>query len=366
MPLDVAAEKLGISADRLRAYEDPASNLRPTIKQLRDFAKLYRKPTAFFYLVELPEKPPVPHDYRLVPGVTGRPTHEALDAVLEARQRRLDAIELSELLAERIPDFRVRVAGDRPAAQVLGQQIRAALGVTIEEQRNWRGDYYRALRGWSDAAEQAGVLVFQFSRVDTGHGLGFSLPERPLPLVSLNGGDQWPQRKIFTLMHELAHIALDAPGVCSPGRVPTERQDGDARTEKYCNGVAAEILMPRAVFLTEPSIQRAGRDHDWTDQELDELRRAYAVSYESILLRLVDLRRASFEFYRHWKRTHPLPESGGGFLSWPIRYVRDNGRRFTSLVMDAYASELVTSPEASRLLGSIKLEHFPAMRARLS
>lgn len=367
MLLEVAAEKSGIDVERLRAYEDPDSKSRPTVGQLRKLAELYRKPTAFFYLDELPEMPDVPHDYRLMPGVTGRPTHEALDAVLQARQRRLDAIELSELLREQVPEFPVRVTDARSDPETLGRQIRDALGVGIDEQYAWRGDFYRALRGWSDAAEQSGILVFQFSRVDIDHGLGFSLPERPLPVVALNGSDRWPQRKIFTLMHELAHVAFGAAAVCSPDEVPRERQDQDARVENYCNAVAAEALIPREIFLQDPLVRRAGRGREWDDAELNELRRRFAVSYEVVLLRLLALGRTTHQFYFQWKERHELPEQGGGtgYLSWPVRYIRDNGRKFTSMVLEAYANELVTGPQASRLLGNIKLQHFPAMRDRL-
>lgn len=364
MPIEVAAKYAGISSGKLEAFEDPESDERPTITQLRKLARLYKKPTAFFYLDELPQKPSFPHDYRLSPAVTGKPTYETLDAVIEVGQRRLDAIDLSDRLGVSPPQFPVTVGTQRPESQDLGREIRSVLGIQMEQQRSWRGDYYKALRAWSDAVEQSGVLVCQFSRVDTEFGYGFSLPDRPYPVVAINGGDKWPQRKIFTMMHELAHVALDVPGVCDPFHLPLERHDRDARIERYCNEVASEVLMSADAVIAEPIVRRSGGSWGFTD--LDELRRIYSVSFSAMAVRLVQLGLMTQDTYDQFEYDDIIVEKGsGGYLSWPIRYVRDNGRRFTSLVLDAYASELVTSADASRLLGSIKLDHLPAMRNTL-
>ena len=365
MPIDVAAAKADLTPERLQAFEDPASGVRPTVAQLRRLARLYRKPTAFFYLEELPPQPTIPHDYRLAPEAEDWPNHETLDAVNTASQRRLDAIELSAVLGFGSPDFPVDVANRaRPPAETLGAQLRAALGITMEAQRAWRGDYYKALRAWSDAAERAGALVFQYSNVDTAYGLGFSLPSRPLPVVALNGGDPWPQRKIFTLLHELAHIALGRPAVCSPREVPAAARGDDAQIERYCNEAAAAALMPREAILGNPLVQREPRD-DWNEEDLNQVRRNFSVSHEALLVRLIDLGQMAPAVYAKWRAINPVPAPSRGFLKWPVRYVRDNGRKFTSMVLTAYASELLTGPEASRLLGNVKLRHLQAMRSQL-
>ena len=55
MPLEVASSKIGVKVERLQAFE--AGTVLPTVNQLRKIGRVYKKPAAFFYQSNLPEKP---------------------------------------------------------------------------------------------------------------------------------------------------------------------------------------------------------------------------------------------------------------------------------------------------------------------
>jgi len=352
MPLEIAAKKIGVSTNKLKAFE--AGEASPTIRQLLNIGRVYRKPTAFFYLLNLPEKPERLHDYRRLPDITAPPSPELMDAILRAKERRFDAIELNLMLDREIPVFELSAHPEMQPSG-LAANIRRILDISVMQQQSWR-EPYTALRSWITAAESIGILVFQFSGVELDDARGFSIAEHPLPVVAINGKD-WPRPKIFTLIHEIAHIALGASGICD-----LHVADDKGRSiEIFCNEVAGEMLIPNANLHAEPLVRRH-RSAYWNDEELQELSERYSVSYEVVLRRLLSLGYTTIDFYQTKRRDFiaasiAARERARGFLPPSRRILRDNGRAFTSLVRQAHSADLITDLDVSRLLGGVKLQH---------
>jgi Zn-dependent peptidase ImmA (M78 family) len=361
IPRHVAAQKLGVTERRLEEFE--SGQVLPTIRQLRTIAKLYRRPTAFFYLRTPPPKPEQIKDFRALPGHYSQELPEVLDAVDAAQQKRLTAIELARMLAYDIAEFDLAASLD-DAPRLIASNLRDRLGVRVSVQRTWR-DAYQVLRGWIDAAERVGILVTQFSRVEVSAARGFSLVDRPFPLVAINGKDS-PRAKVFTLFHELGHIVLRVSGLCdlheTNGRVDV--------IEPFCNRVAAEALVPSDDLLEDPLVTQH-HNVEWQDWQVRELATSYGVSPEVLLRRLLTLRLTSEAFYRakreEYLRTYAdFPRDGGGFFPYARRVLRDNGVAFSSLVLQAYEADLITPTEVSRFLGGIKLRYIPDIEEALT
>jgi Zn-dependent peptidase ImmA (M78 family) len=247
----------------------------------------------------------------------------------------------------------------------LGIAIRRLLAVPIEDQFGWTGEY-EPLNRWRDAAETAGVLVFHFSRVSTEEARGFSLSERPLPVVSLNGSDS-PNGRTFTLMHELAHLFIGEGGACNLREGSPALQSPNAHVEILCNAAAAKALVPEAVLTTQDVVAVHGTSPTWLDRELVGLARTFGVSREVILRRLLELGRTTDDFYKRkrdeWAR---VPRrTGTGPISQAQLAIRNAGKRFARSVLDAYSRDRITGPEASGLLG-VKLKHLPEIDRRLA
>lgn len=359
MPIEVAAKKSGISIKKLQAIEN--GEARPTLNQLRSIAKLYRKPTAFFYLEQTPALPPQMQDFRLLPDAENGPSPGLLDMIARARQRKEDAFALARLLNQEIPDFGVNARLNQSAIEI-SRQLRARIAITIDQQHEWQ-DHYTALNGWTDAIETSGVLVSHFSDVEVSEARGFSLSERPFPVIALNGKDA-PRARIFTLFHELSHIALNDGGLCD-----LHEEGNHAEIEQFCNQIAAETLVPGDSILNLPLVSQH-RGQIWEEEEIDEIANHYVVSKEVILRRLLTLNRTSNEFYRRKRREYTEnlrrrpPQKG--FMPYFRRVLRDNGPKFTTLALDAYYREAISSLDLSRVLGGVNLVHAPEIEQALA
>ena len=116
------------------------------------------------------------------------------------------------------------------------------LGVTLDMQRAWR-DPRTSYNAWRAAIERAGILVFQVAGIAPAEMLGFSLPDRPLPVIGVNR-KLAPNGRTFTLLHECVHVFLEQSSICDIEEGPL-RPPEEQRTEVFCNAVAAAALVPR-------------------------------------------------------------------------------------------------------------------------
>jgi Zn-dependent peptidase ImmA (M78 family) len=361
-----AAKKAKVPVERLLEWE--AGETSPTINQLRILANIYKRPLAVFFLSEAPKQFDVMRDFRRLPGtVRAEYSPELALAVRRARFRREIAMELAEDLELDVP----RLAFDaRPLIQTPNQfadKARTLLHVTLQEQYQWK-EQYEALNAWTAAVERLGVLVFQTSAVDMQEMRGFSISEPVYPVIVVNAQDS-PRGRIFTVLHEFAHLLLHSGGLCDTHE--TRQTDSE---EVLCNLVAGAILVPEAALLEALRPMAAAlKRGSIEDAELTILSRKFAVSHEVVLRRLLTLGRVSLEFYRkkrdelHGAYTRER-EHEEGFAPHHQVVVRDLGKQYIRVVLGAYHQEAITSSDVSDYLG-IRLKHLPkieqAVRSRV-
>jgi Zn-dependent peptidase ImmA (M78 family) len=356
-----AAEKLGIPQDRLQGWE--AGTERPSIPQLRKIAELYKRPLAVFYLPARPKGFSVMHDYRRLPGKIGLSPDLRLE-IRKAYHRREIAVELIEQSEdEQLPALAIKGhPSDDPEG--LSKKIRDLLKVSVDEQQD-SSDAYQALNLWKRAVESNGVLVFQTGEISLDEMRGFSITANKLPVIVLNAKDS-PRGRIFTLMHEVTHLALKGDGICDLSEDQPDRPV-DQKIEAFCNHVAGAVLLPIKEFLSEPVIH-AHKATFWDESDVKALSRSFQVSQEVVLRRLLILGRTTTAFYK--KRREELieeyakieaakeAEGGGGFLPPARESLRNNGPYFTNLVLNAFYNETITSSALSEYLG-VRIKHLP-------
>jgi Zn-dependent peptidase ImmA (M78 family)/DNA-binding transcriptional regulator YiaG len=363
IPVERAATRLRIKPMTLIAWETGAA--RPTIPQLRRLAHLYKRPLAAFYLPAAPRHFTVAKDFRRLPDQPPIAYSTELLFALRIADYRRDVV--LGLEPETAPASFVgsSTADEGPIA--LARRARVLLGVSLDEQRAWDGEY-PALNGWKNAIEGLGALVFHFSHVDEAEVRGFSISERRLPVIALNGGDSVTAR-IFTLIHEFGHLLLGEGGSCDLADYsrPSARS---LPVEVFCNAFAGSVLVPAEALLDDRAVAAATNDTEWSDAELERLARRFRVSREVVLRRLLSLNRANEEFYRTWRsELLALParddERSKGRPGVAVITVRDVGKPFARLVLDAYRTNDLTGGDVSELLG-VRLKHLPAIEARLA
>ena len=351
--LDVttAAERIGVKQDRVERWED--GSLAPTLNQIRTMSDAYVRPLASLFMPE----PPVDDVKRDLPDfrrlearshVVGR----ALQKAMMRAYRQRDALrEVAEDLELPESDTTATYTLDQQLdPSVLGEQLRAALDIdSISKAVLLQPE--SLLRELVRRAESLNVTVIQVQRVDVTEMRGFSLGDGPCPVVALNGAD-WPRGKVYTLLHELAHVGFRSNGLCDL------QHTEDARLERLCDIVAATALMPAQAFLRSLGSLLP-------DSLTSDLARAigneFGASGESALLRMVELGRATWDDYWRLK-----PEFDGAYASYkaaerernadrdsPIYYQvkrRDLGRRFISQMVAAHQEDVLSSRDLAQLL----------------
>jgi Zn-dependent peptidase ImmA (M78 family) len=226
-----------------------------------------------------------------------------------------------------------------------------------------------AFAGWMEAVEATGVYVLRTSDVPMEEMRGFSISTGPIPVIVVNALD-WPRGQVFTLLHEFAHLMLREGGLCDL----LEPESGQGRqVEIWCNAVAAATLMPALAFL-DNDVLRSPDTRIWEDEVLAQLSARWGVSQEAVIRRLVTLHRATSAFYIQKRAEYQAvyaerreeekikrrqSRSSGGPPPYRMA-VRDRGKPYVRLVLDAYQRDQITSSSVSNLL-SLKLKHLAAL-----
>lgn len=374
-----AARKLRIKPERYQAWEVAGDETRPTIKQLRRIAKLFRRPVSVFYLAEPPEGFMPMRDFRRLPGEgLQRYSPQLLYEMELAQQRRELALELYSDFGEELPAFTLTATLTEDPEEV-GKRIRQALGVTLEEQVQWRrNDPLGPFKAWRYAMEAQHILVFQMNRVGWNEVSGFALAESRLPIIAVNRSDV-PNRRTYSLLHEYVHILLHLSGA-SDLDVDAARPPEEQAVEVFCNRAAAATLMPRESLLDLPNVRSQGRHSErWEDGEIFELGKLFGVSREALLRRLLTFGRTTKRFYEQKRRQYnnefqkeqarrreAFRSSDKEFMKNPPQdaFV-ELGRPFVRLILDSARQDLITLNEASGYLGNLRIRHFPTLEKRV-
>ncbi len=350
-----AASKMRRPESELASWESGDDS--PTIPQARRLAGIYRRTLSVFYLPQPPQEAALPPDYRRTRRDEPAPD---LSPHIRWRIRQLHALRQSALdLADEdpaaFPAFPVRATLNTDSA-LLGARLRRMLGIDVQTQLRWR-DSRQAWTAWRRAIEAHGCLVFVIDRVDSREFDGFSLAFDRAPVIALNGHRRLSvARRVFTLLHELTHIALQTEGVCS-------LSDRASRAEGYCNRVAAVLLMPTSEFTqAATALVHERRTNVWSDPDLSDLAERFRVSRQAAYVRLVTLGLASQDAYDGWTRSHYADERSvdessteeeptEGHPSFYNMYLHRMSFPYLRQVFESYHDERISLSELTDYLG---------------
>jgi Zn-dependent peptidase ImmA (M78 family)/transcriptional regulator with XRE-family HTH domain len=361
LPLAEAAQKIGVKASKLSDWE--LGNSSPTVGQLRKVAGVYKRPLAVFFLSEPPRDFDALKDFRRLPDPTqATPSPKLNLEVRRAQVRRETALELAAGLGVDPPRIQT-ISSNLRDSDNLAANARQILGVSLEEQCSWR-DRYEALHGWIAALERVGILVFQTGAVSLDEVRGFSISAEPYPVIVVNAKDS-PRGRVFTLIHEFAHVLLNRGGLCD---LHTTLRGGsqEEEIEIFCNQVAGAFLLPSQEFLSEPIVAGRAARASWGESDIRLLAEKYSVSQEVVLRRLLTLGRISQSFYQQRRQElidgyrREAARAKGGFPPYHLLKTRDLGRAFIRLVLEAYHTEAINSSDVAEMLG-VKLKHLPTI-----
>ena len=348
---------------KLTAWE--AGETQPTLAQLEKFAHAVHVPIGYLFLpAPVQETLPIA-DFRTVPGHASlRPSPDLLDALYLCQQRQDWYRDYARINAFAQLDF-IGSATIAREPVAVAESMRHILGLILAE-RQQLPSWEDALRQLVAKVEDAGVLVMASGIVgsNTHRTLrveefrGFALADELAPLIFINGADS-KAAQMFTLAHELAHLWLGKSGISNTeaGRLPEQH------TERWCNAVAAELLMP-----LQATREAYRPDLPLTD-EMTRLARLFKVSTLVALRRLFDAgfidKDQLWQLYRtelaHAQARGQRSGSGGDFYrSLGARA----SKRFTRALLASTLEGQTLFRDAFRLLGVKKSDAlFSAARA---
>jgi Zn-dependent peptidase ImmA (M78 family) len=360
--LSWARERAGLEVDalsdrfpKITAWEN--GTLKPTLKQVEDFAKATHTPVGFLFLEEPPvETVPIPDSRTIRNQAIARPSPDLLDMIYVCQQRQ----EWYRDFARSERESQVSCVGSATLDSSVEQTaaiMRHALGFDIEERRRMP-TWTDALRLFIAQADEAGIMVMcsgvvlnnNYRPLDPEEFRGFALSDNHAPLVFINGADT-KAAQMFTLAHELAHIWLGQSAVSDSQALAIPEH----QVERWCNNVAAELLVPLEILRHEyddgPSLR----------SELDRLARRFKVSTLVILRRIHDaggLTKQEFwsEYENELERLLAIAKGSGGnfYLTQAARV----SKRFARALVISTLEGQTLHRDAFRMLGFAKLDTF--------
>jgi Zn-dependent peptidase ImmA (M78 family) len=353
---DRAGIPLAALTERFAKLPDwESGTAQPTLKQLEAFAKATLTPVGYFFLPEPPvDTLPLP-DFRTIGDQPpARPSPNLLETVYICQERQ-----------SWYRDFAI-TAGVAPSAFVGSVTVKHDIVAIAESMRQTLGfdlaaraacpTWTDALRDFIGQSETAGVMVMcsgvvlnnNNRKLDPDEFRGFALSDPLAPLVFINGADT-KAAQMFTLAHELAHLWIGQSGVSDA----TVRDVPDRETERWCNQVAAELLVPLAALRAEhqPKVP--------LDGEITRLARRFKVSTLVVIRRLRDagfLSKAAFfdAFEAELSRLLAREKGSGGnfYLTQSAR----TSKRFTRALLSNTLEGQTLFRDAMRMLGISKVE----------
>ena len=226
------ADRLKVDAATVESWA--AGTAGPTQGQFTRLAEKLRRPKSIFFLPRPPEASGLPPALRRAVGRTQRDL-SADELLWVRRARRLQ--RLLSLLEQRQSDARSffpRLFPDRDPGGA-GSELRAWLGVELDEQLEW-SSVREAFEAWRDAVEGRGVTVMELQLGSDGLR-GFALSDEYVPVVALNTHENIEAR-VFTLLHEVAHLASDTAKACLGIALDADRTERWCDDRRECGGVA--------------------------------------------------------------------------------------------------------------------------------
>ncbi|HCY77517.1 MAG TPA: hypothetical protein DHV28_16500 [Ignavibacteriales bacterium] len=371
MPIEIAASKVNISADRLKKWEEGSD--QPTIKQAQTLAKVYKRPFALFFLPEIPK------DFQPLQDFRSKGSKElTTSSIFIIREIQLKQSWISEVYQENnekllpfVGRFSIK---DNPV--VVANDILNVLSINPS---NYISD--NPIREWIDAAESKGIFISRTSfihsrlKLDSDELQGFAIADKFAPFIFINS-DDWNAPQLFTLVHELAHIWIAETGISNEIEPDIKSKTKFHPVELFCNEVAACALIPehiiksfnpnifenaKEVFKSAKSLGissfaflvRAFNSGLISQSEYKKLRIGAEQEFKNFLLREAD------------KKANQQKKEKRGGPNYFLLQLNRNSRLFTQTVLDSFRGGNIEPTIASNLL-NVKVNKFQQLEAQIA
>ena len=354
--LSEASEAIGISASDLEEFE--AGDRQISLGRLDEMAKAYKQSRSALLRAAPPPLDPQPKYFRSLQSKVVKPSIEVLDIVREARRLQRAISKIMDSAPDLFTHAEIASYKLTDDPEDVAIQERVALGFRhVIPKQHSHDTAYHARRM---LIEKSGILVFQ-KKWNREEGLGVSLYDAECPpSIIVNTHRQKMQARSFTLFHEYAHLLLRQTGI-SDQRV----NDGPHwKVERWCNQVAAAILMPKPALLKYAEQQFADlAPDDWETRDIGTIARRFKVSYAAAGIRLRDcgitdaIDRMDFNLWNADIKSEPQQpkkdkarKSGEFKRSYGRERFHEVGPEVADVFLNALRDEVISTRDAAAFL----------------
>lgn len=282
-----------ITQEELTAWE--AGRGEPELAQLETLAEIYACPVGWFFL-DAPPKEKLPVSFR---GLAKPP--EQLESLSQRTLRRFMGLAQWTVQTLRtigqpwpmaIPTKHVdpRTAN----ADKLATYFREQFGWTPERRQQFAGKPREAFLWWRRAIESMGVFCFEMP-LDPREARSAALWLEGYPFILVNHRDiEAAAGRIFTLLHEFAHLLSAKEGVVCDFRGAHHNHN----PEPFANRFAARVLVtPDELRQRLRELGETQFRVDWPESILDKLRRPFCASRDVVIILLEEIHLAPRDLY---------------------------------------------------------------------
>lgn len=227
-------------------------------------------------------------------------------------------------------------------------------------------DPYEALKRMIGRLQEKNFLIFVAARINRSNSKklnienfrGYCLYDKYAPVIFLNNQDSY-KGKIFTLLHELAHILYGKNGIILSDN---EHQ----KLEKTCNFIAGEILIPKSSLL-ERWDKKLNISHN-----VDSLQHIFNLaSNEAIATKAINLKLVSQKQYKEYMQecsARPIkkPFAKNTQENTFKTIIKENSKNFVEAIIAQTHNNKLDFKTAMDYLGVKEMKHFRGMQEVLS
>jgi Zn-dependent peptidase ImmA (M78 family) len=279
----------GISVAQLSAIENGEESASRAV--LKKLAKHYAVPVYFFYVDNLDIAKTTLPDFRSPHTKIAKLSGSLAASIVRANEIRDIISEGWEYISgptrgqERLPALTVELSVSNAALKLRKYfQLISKTPDSFETSK--------AYLDWLRARAESSGLITIFETLEENDGRGYCIAhDNKIPFIVINTlNNHGLESRIFTLMHEVVHVALRKSGISDPFATRNA-------IERFCNRVAAETLMPGEEFLVAAKRLSSIKS---INQFVRSIAEAFKVSQQAAALRSEEVGAKPAGFYRRW------------------------------------------------------------------
>lgn len=355
--MDISADELGRKTSIKTIHRALQSN-EPVFRlsELESIATALFVPSIYLTMDEHIYSANVPNiiDHRNSNNISTN-NYKYKSIIRSAANSREDYLYVLDTMSEIPLDFTLKLSGDNP--QEDAKRIREYFGLDSTKGRTTKhNDYYSS---WRLILEAKDILILEVSEKVGSDGL--CLHYDHLPVIVIFSAGQSPERRLFTMIHELVHLGLQQS--IFDGKMITD--SANHAIERYCDAVTGYVIAPESI------LEQAYDPNLTIDDLVNKIRLKAKASRPAIAIQLMLTGYISqaelseyldhLTFLNSQKKNNDSPPQ----IPASTRIVSHFGRYFVQAVMSAMWNSQISMSTAKQILG-VKETHKPETMQKIN